>query len=98
MIRIGIIGAGNMGSGHTNWITEGRVPGMTVSAVADRLPEKRDWARNRVPDAAVFEEGTALIASGACDAVIIATPHYQHPALTSCAKNPPGSTPSRFVK
>lgn len=33
----------------------------------------------------VYTEGEALIASGLCDAVLVAVPHDQHPALTVSA-------------
>ena len=33
----------------------------------------------------VFDEGSALIESGVCEAVLIATPHYQHPELSILA-------------
>ena len=33
----------------------------------------------------VFEEGSELIDSGLCDAVLIAAPHYQHPVLAKLA-------------
>lgn len=37
--------------------------------------------REQIPGAAIFTEGSDLIHSGLCDAVLIATPHYQHPGL-----------------
>ena len=37
--------------------------------------------RNLPESVKIFEEGSDLIASGLCDAVLIATPHYQHPTL-----------------
>ena len=49
--------------------------------MADRKESRREWIRATVPDAAVFCEGSDLIASDTCDAVLIATPHYQHPTL-----------------
>ncbi len=80
-VRLGVIGIGNMGSEHCKNILKGNVPEMTVTAVADRRASRRDWAREKLPGAQVFEEGSDLIAAGVCDAVLIATPHYQHPIL-----------------
>ena len=34
-VRLGIIGIGNMGSGHANSIVEGKVPEMELAAVAE---------------------------------------------------------------
>ena len=81
MLKLGIIGAGNMGSGHIRNILEGKCPDIVVSAVADRKESRRDWAKEVLPDAAIFNEGSELIASGACEAVLLAVPHYQHPPL-----------------
>lgn len=85
-VRLGIIGIGNMGSGHAKSLLEGKVPEMQLTAVADRLEARREWAQNTLPDdVTIFEEGEDLIASGCCDAVLIAVPHYQHPELAQSA-------------
>ena len=87
-VRLGIIGIGNMGSGHLKNILEGKVPEMEVTAVADRQEGRRAWAKEHLPESVVvFEEGKDLIASGVCDGVLIAVPHYQHPELTIDAMN-----------
>ena len=87
-VRMGIIGIGNMGSGHLKNILEGKVPEMEVTAVADRQEGRRTWAKENLPESvAVFEEGKDLIAAGVCDGVLIAVPHYQHPDLTIDAMN-----------
>ncbi len=81
MLKLGIIGVGNMGSGHLKNILEGQCPEIEVTAMADRRASRRAFAREQVPTAAIFTEGSDLIAAGVCDAVLIATPHYQHPTL-----------------
>lgn len=87
-VRMGIIGIGNMGSGHLKNILEGKIPEMEVTAVADRQEGRRTWAKEHLPESvAVFEEGKDLIAAGVCDGVLIAVPHYQHPELTIDAMN-----------
>lgn len=87
-VRLGIIGIGNMGSGHLKNILEGKVPEMEVTAVADRQEGRRAWAKEHLPESVViFEEGTDLITAGVCDGVLIAVPHYQHPELTIEAMN-----------
>ena len=83
MLKLGIIGVGNMGSGHATRIKEGACPNIVVTAVADRRASRRAWAQENVPGAQVFAEGSELIQAGACDAVLIATPHYQHPTLAA---------------
>lgn len=82
VVRIGIIGIGNMGSGHVKSLLEGKVPEMKLTAVADRSEARRDWAKETVPaDVKIYEEGVDLINGDECDAVLIAVPHYQHPEL-----------------
>lgn len=81
-VKIGIIGIGNMGSSHCNTIINNQVPDMELAAVADVKEAKRNWAKENLPESvAVFEDGDALIEAGLCDAVIVATPHYEHPRL-----------------
>ena len=81
-VSFGIIGIGNMGSGHCGSILEGKVPDMELAAVADLRESRREWARGNLPESVrIFEDGDALIASGCCDAVLVATPHYEHPRL-----------------
>ena len=85
-VRIGIIGIGNMGSNHVRNILAGKIPRLELTAVADRRETRRDWARETVPETVkIFTEGDELIGSDVCDAVLIAVPHYQHPALTISA-------------
>ena len=80
-LRLGMIGAGNIATAHIHNILEGKCPDIEITAVADRKESRRQWARERLPDAAIFAEGSDLIAARPCDAVLIAVPHYQHPPL-----------------
>ena len=81
-VRLGIIGVGNMGSGHAANILAGKCPEIELTAVAERREARRQWAKDTLPEGtAIFEEGSDLIQSGLCDAVHICTPHYQHPTL-----------------
>lgn len=82
MVKLGIIGIGNMGSAHVKSILEGKTPEIQLAAVADLRDDRRAWAKETLPEGiAVLESGDALIESGLCDAVLIAVPHYQHPVL-----------------
>ena len=84
-VRLGIIGIGNMGTGHAENILSGLCPEIVLTAAADRRASRRAWVKEHIPGAAVFTEGEELIASGQCDAVLIAVPHYQHPGLAISA-------------
>ncbi len=76
-VKLGIIGMGNMGSAHAKNIQEGKVPGLELAAVADRDPERRE----KYEGVEQFSEGIDLIQSAKIDAVLIATPHYDHTVL-----------------
>lgn len=82
MIRLGIIGCGGIASLHTENILQGLCPDICVTSVADRKEQRRVWAREKYPKASIFCEGSDLISSDTCDAVLICTPHYQHSELT----------------
>lgn len=84
-VRYGIIGLGNIGTTHiNNLMKENNVPGAVVAAIADRKPAKIEAIRAKYPDleVEVFSEGADLIDKAQVDAVIVATPHYQHPELS----------------
>ena len=87
-IRLGIIGIGNMGSGHACRVADGECPDFELTAVADINPARRDWAAERLgKDVAFFDSAEAMLDSGLIDACIVATPHYAHPGLAiECMK------------
>ncbi|HXG48680.1 MAG TPA: Gfo/Idh/MocA family oxidoreductase [Methylomirabilota bacterium] len=82
-VRLGIIGMGNMGRHHAGYLLEGKVPRGELAAVCSTSPQKLEcYARRGVQ---VFGDAAQLIRSGACDAVIVATPHPQHPGQAIAA-------------
>lgn len=82
IVRIGVIGVGNMGSGHCKQIADGNIPEMELTAVADIRSSRRDWAKENLPEnVKIYETAESLLDSGEVDAVLIATPHYLHPEL-----------------
>ena len=80
-VRLGIIGVGNMGSSHIKNALQGKMPEIEITAVADIKPDRLDWAKEQLPEVKTFDTASALMDSGAVDAVLIATPHYDHPPL-----------------
>ena len=89
-VRIGIIGIGGMGSCHARSLFEGKVPGAKLTAVCDIDPARLQWAREDLDDTvACFETAEALFAAGNVDAIMIATPHYDHPPLCATTMEPP---------
>mgnify|MGYP003731497493 CR=1 FL=1 len=67
-----------MGSGHARHMAE--VKEVKFTAVADVDPAKVKAAMDQY-DVEGFASSTELIASGLCDAVLIATPHFFHPTI-----------------
>lgn len=78
-IRLGIIGAGNMGSGHLQNIIEGKCPKVEAVAVADIDAARLEKAKKRLPSLACFDDAERMLDSGLIDAALIAVPHYSHP-------------------
>lgn len=78
-IRLGIIGVGNMGSGHLQNIIEGRCPKVEAVAVADIDPAKLENAQKKQPSLTCFDDAERMLDSGLIDAALIAVPHYIHP-------------------
>jgi predicted dehydrogenase len=77
-VRLGIIGLGNIGRYHASYLLENKVSRAQLVAVADAFAPLETFAAKGLK---TFADGEALIRSGVVDAVIIATPHYQHTTL-----------------
>lgn len=81
-VRIGVIGYGNMGSNHCSSISKGNIPGGKLTAVCDINPARLEAAKKAFGEGVrLFAGAEELMASGCVDAVIVATPHYDHPPL-----------------
>jgi predicted dehydrogenase len=81
-LRIGIIGMGNMGSDHAKKLINGTITEVELTAVSDMDEMRLTASKTYLPETfGYFTSAEELIDSGLCDAVIIATPHYDHPRL-----------------
>lgn len=80
-VRLGIIGMGNIGRHHTEYLRAGKVNRCELVAVCSTSPQKLECY---LP-LKVYGNAEELIRSGKIDAVLIATPHYQHTTLGICA-------------
>ena len=80
-VRVGIIGIGNMGMSHINNFVKGEMPEIDITCVADIDEKKFARAQEKIPGVVCFSTASELINSGLCDAVLIATPHYDHPPI-----------------
>lgn len=79
-VRIAVLGLGAMGAAHAGRLAEGRVPGAVLAAVVDRSSQRR--AAHAVPG---YADLPGLVAAQVADAVVIASPHRDHPASGSAA-------------
>lgn len=76
-VRLGIIGMGNIGKYHAEYLLNGKVNRAELVAVCKAVtatPESYKPLK-------VFADAEQQIHSGEVDAVIIATPHFQHTTL-----------------
>jgi predicted dehydrogenase len=78
-IRLGIIGMGNIGKFHADYLLNGKVSRCELTAVCSTSPDKLE--NYRAKGVKIFGDATQLIQSRAVDAVIVATPHFQHTTL-----------------
>ena len=89
-IRFGIIGLGNQGSSYMfNIFDAGLVENGVVTAVCDTNPVKMDNIKNGTTnkEVAYFADYIEMLDSGLCDAILVETPHYQHPEIVmECLK------------
>ena len=78
-IRLGIIGMGNMGSGHGKHFMDGLCPDFELVAAADINPARLEWTKKELsPDIACFSDAIAMLDSGKIDAAMVCVPHYDH--------------------
>jgi predicted dehydrogenase len=83
-VRYGIVGIGNMGSGHAEYLSEGKIENAVLTAICDINPERLEWAKKTLKNAetlAMYADYKDMLNSGKIDAVIIAVPHYYHPII-----------------
>jgi predicted dehydrogenase len=75
-VRLGIIGMGNIGKYHADYLLKNKVSRCELAAVCDAVAPLDQYKPLKT-----FTDGEALIKSGDVDAVIVATPHFQHTTL-----------------
>lgn len=76
-VRVGVIGLGNMGKYHADYLLQGKVNRCELAAVASSSAAKLE----KFSQIRTFPTGEEMIACGKLDAVLIATPHYSHTTL-----------------
>ena len=79
-VRIGVIGVGNMGSSHARDCAASEY--VELFGVCDTDPGRLDGYRGDIP---TFDDARQLLDSEGLEAVIIATPHYDHTPISIAA-------------
>lgn len=85
-VRVGVVGIGNMGSAHAMTIFQKRVEGMKLAAVCDINKERLEWAGSKWGEQVQqFSDYHEMFSAGILDAVVVATPHFDHPKIAKDA-------------
>lgn len=80
-VRMGVVGLGAMGRVNARKLINGEIPGLKLAAICDHHAAlAADF-----PDVRFFSDWRELISSGLVDAVLIATPHYDHVEVSVAA-------------
>jgi predicted dehydrogenase len=72
-VRLGIIGMGNIGKYHADYLLNQKINRCELMAVCDAITAPLE----KFKPLRIFGDGEQLIKSCDVDAVIIATPHFQ---------------------
>ncbi|MBQ8372464.1 MAG: Gfo/Idh/MocA family oxidoreductase [Clostridia bacterium] len=80
-VRFGIVGCGNMGTGHAKNFIDGKFEDGVITALCDLNPKKMEYFKDKLEGVTYFTDAEEMFKSGLCDVVMICTPHYQHPEL-----------------
>ncbi|MFW5688054.1 MAG: Gfo/Idh/MocA family protein, partial [Spirochaetota bacterium] len=81
-VRTGIIGLGNMGSSHAKDVTESDV--LELAGLCDIDPERLEAVGSNY-DAPRFADALEMMDQAELEALIVATPHYDHTPLSIAA-------------
>ena len=80
-VRLGIIGLGAEGGMYAEFLKEGKVDRMTLGAICDIDPAKKELAAEKYPDVPFFDHYIDMLDSGTVDAAVTTVPHYLHPEM-----------------
>lgn len=80
-VRIGVVGVGIMGGSHVRDVIS--LPNAELAAICDIDTQKSPLAAEH--DVPFFTDYNEMLAMDGLDAIIIATPHYDHPGISLAA-------------
>ena len=87
-VKFGIVGMGNQGSYYARLFAEGKIANGKLVACCDNNALKLNGATEKFgTDIKYFSNYKDMLKSGECDAVLVVTPHYDHPEIViECLK------------
>ncbi|MDR7237665.1 Gfo/Idh/MocA family protein [Neobacillus drentensis] len=86
LVKVGVIGIGNMGSSHVQMLDKGQIKGATLTAICSSNASRIKWVKNNTQgNVQIFRDVDTFFNESGIDAVLIATPHYSHPELAKKA-------------
>lgn len=86
MVRLGIAGIGIIANDYIGLIASGQTPDIVLTALCSRNQNSIRQVQERYGiHAAAFQNYEEMLCSGLLDAVLITTPHGQHPSMAKLA-------------
>ena len=88
-VKFGIIGLGNQGNNYADLFKNGVIENGELVAVCDIRQDRIDHLLSKFESGALvaFQDYKEMLDSGVCDAILVETPHYQHPEIVmECLK------------
>lgn len=86
-IKFGIVGMGNQGNHYANLLKDGKIENGVLACVCDNNSVKFENAKNKFTEIKYYSDYKEMLDSGECEAVLVETPHYQHPEIVmECLK------------
>jgi len=86
-IKFAIVGMGNQGSHYAKLFQENKIENGELVAVCDNDAQRLKTAKQKFENLMYFDNYVNMLESGKIDAVLVETPHYQHPEIViECLK------------
>ena len=89
-VRFGIVGVGNQGTHYANLLKDNKVINGELIALCDNDPEKLQIAKDKFgsnENVKFYDNYISMLDDNVCDALLVETPHYDHPEIViECLK------------
>ena len=84
-VRLGVVGVGSQGRMYAQLVASGRAPSLSLGALCSANPQSNSRQSHQQfaseLGVSLFTDYGQLLRSGEVEAVVITTPHYQHPQM-----------------